>query len=386
MKILISPSYLITKKFLMGRFNNFLIDFLKIKSSHEVKYFNSELNHYGEIISINGKNQTFFLDEIHPIYLKEKNSNYLNNILNKKIVDSHPSNLGYDMPSYINKNQIKSKKIKFDCVFFSTQSNKENFELINFFKEQRIKIILFDKLDHPEVYFNKNSDIYRGFNRDNFDLYFKQDVPLTNNDNKIYPIAPVPSTIKINLEDYIKIEKNFDSVFFFIGDYRLNVTRGDRFEIINFFKKNFRNSILELTTKKKIFLSKEKIDNYLLKSSINLSPAGKVWCSLRHCELVNYFSPIILPKPNCKTAPGSFEDMKNCIFYETEFDGSLLNESNSNYKLKNIKIFEDKIKHVLENKNLAKNIFFNYYDLVKNYHTRNKRAQYILDTISNIIK
>ena len=78
MNILISPSYLVTKKFLMGAFNSFFIDFLKIKNTHQVKHLNGELNHYGEITSINGKNKTFFLDEVHPIYLQKKNFHYLN--------------------------------------------------------------------------------------------------------------------------------------------------------------------------------------------------------------------------------------------------------------------------------------------------------------------
>jgi hypothetical protein len=57
----------------MGGFNSFLIDFLRIKNTHQVKHLNGELNHYGEIININGQNKTFFLDEIHPIYLQKKN-------------------------------------------------------------------------------------------------------------------------------------------------------------------------------------------------------------------------------------------------------------------------------------------------------------------------
>jgi hypothetical protein len=371
----------------MGAFNSFFIDFLKIKNTHQVKHLNGELNHYGEITNINGKNKTFFLDEVHPIYLQKKNFHYLNDIANKKNIDSYPSNLGYETPSYINKNEVIAKKVEFDCVIFSTQSNKENFELIDFFKNTKTKIILFDKEDHPEVYYDNSADIYKGFNRENFDLFFKQDVPLNNTDNKIYPIAPVPSTIKINLNEYEKINKGLYHYFFFVGDYRQGVTRSDRILIIDFLKKNFKKSFLELTIQKKFFLSKEKIDDYLFKSLINLSPSGKVWCSYRHCELVNYFSPIILPKPNCKTAPGSFEDMKNCIFYETEFDNdSLKTIDNSGYKIKNINLFKEKIEHLLENKNMIKDLFFNYYSLIKNYHTRHKRARYILNTITSIEK
>jgi hypothetical protein len=386
MKILISPSYLITKKFLMGRFDNFFINFLKIKNTHKVKYLNGELNHYGEIININGKDKTFFLDEIHPIYLHRENHKYLIDSENKKNIDSYPSNIGYETPSYIKKEDILSKKVEFDCVIFSTQSNKVNLKLIDFFKKQNTKIILFDKTDHPEIYFDKNSDIYRGFNRENFDIYFKQDIPLGYVDKKIFPIAPVPSTIKVDLNDYKKIKKDFNSDFFFIGDYRKNISRSDRVQIINFLKKNFNQNTLQLTQEKKIFLSKKKIDTNLLNSPINISPSGKVWCSYRHCELVNYFSPIILPKPNCKTAPGLFEDMKNCIFYETEFDNRISNGDNSNYKIKNIKVLKEKIKSVLENKTFAKELFFNYYNLIKNFHTRSKRALYILNIISNVQK
>ena len=386
MKILISPSYLVTKKFLMGRIDNFFINFLKIKNTHKVKYLNGELNHYGEIININGKNKTFFLDEIHPIYLQRENHNYLIDSENKKNIDSYPSNIGYETPSYIKKDDILSKKVEFDCVIFSTQSNKENLKLIDFFKKQKTKIILFDKTDHPEIYFDKNSDIYRGFNRENFDIYFKQDLPLGYVDKKIFPIAPVPSTIKVDLNNYKKIKKDFNSDFFFIGDYRKSITRSDRMQIINFLKKNFNQKTLQLTQGKKIFLSKKKIDTNFLKSPINISPSGKVWCSYRHCELVNYFSPIILPKPNCKTAPGLFEDMKNCIFYETEFDNSIPNGDNSNYKIKNIKLLKEKIQSVLKSKAFAKEMFYNYYDLIKNFHTRSKRALYILNVISNVQK
>jgi ribosomal protein L19E len=78
--------------------------------------------------------------------------------------------------------------------------------------------------------------------------------------------------------------------------------------------------------------------------------------------------------------------MKNCIFYETEFDNRISNGDNSNYKIKNIKVLKEKIKSVLENKTFAKELFFNYYNLIKNFHTRSKRALYILNIISNVQK
>ena len=110
MKILISPTFLITKKYLTSFTDNILINLLKLKKSHKIELINGELNHYGEISKILGKDKVFFLDELHPIYIKELCTNYFKNKNNQKLIESYPSNFNFDKQKYINLKEIIKKK------------------------------------------------------------------------------------------------------------------------------------------------------------------------------------------------------------------------------------------------------------------------------------
>ena len=106
MKILISPTFLVTKKYLTSFTDNILINLLKLKKSHKIELINGELNHYGEISKILGKDNVFFLDELHPIYIKEFCTNYFNNKNNQKLIESYPSNFNFDKQKYISLKEI----------------------------------------------------------------------------------------------------------------------------------------------------------------------------------------------------------------------------------------------------------------------------------------
>ena len=80
---------------------------------------NGELNHYGEIGKIIGKDNLFFLDELHPIYIGEGKSLYGNHKKNIKLVESYPSNFGFDKPNYIQLKEVLKNKVKFDFAIFS---------------------------------------------------------------------------------------------------------------------------------------------------------------------------------------------------------------------------------------------------------------------------
>jgi len=378
LKILISPSFLITKKYLTSLFDNFLINFLKIKKSHKIELVNGELNHYGEISKILGSDNVFYLDEIHPIYVKDYCSEYFKNSENYQLIESYPSNFNYEKQNYITLDEVLKKKIKFDFAIFSIKSFNQNFEIVKYLQSINTKVIMFDKLDDPNIYFKgRNFKISENY-KYNFDLIFKQDIPLWNNEENVFPIAPIPSIIKNLNERDIKI-KNKSNNFYFVGDYRRNITRKDRFDIIEFIKKEFDNYFVNLTTDRKVFLSKQRQDDLLFNTKINISPSGKVWDSYRHCELVNFGSPILIPKPNCKTAPGEFKDMENCIIYETQ-------EINNNFELIDQINLKKKIEIVLRSVETRKKIYENYYNLIVNYHSRYMRSKYIVNTLKKHFK
>ena len=118
MKILISPTFLITKKYLTSFIIDLLINKLGIKKSHQVELINGELNHYGEITNILGKENVYFTDEIHPIYIKNLSYEYLQDKKNLNLVEGYPSNFNFDQPNYISNKNIFSNKYFLNLQFF----------------------------------------------------------------------------------------------------------------------------------------------------------------------------------------------------------------------------------------------------------------------------
>ena len=86
-----------------------------------------------------------------------------------------------------------------------------------------------------------------------------------------------------------------------------------------------------------------------------------------------------MPNPDCKTAPGKFEDMKNCIIYETE-------KIENDFILKNTKSLKEKLEFLINNKTAREKMYQNYFELIQNFHTRKKRASYILYILKNYKK
>ena len=138
-----------------------------------------------------------------------------------------------------------------------------------------------------------------------------------------------------------------------------------------------------MNLKNKILVNKENIsfEDYLkfaINTNINLSPGGRVWCSYRHTDLANFRKPIILPKPNCKTAPGKFIDGENSIMYDT------INRD-KNVFLKLNPSLKEKVDFYLKNNNKRNLIGKNYFELIAKYHTTHKRAKYLLEVIKSLL-
>ena len=351
------------------------INFKKFYHHFEIRSqinISSELNHYGDFVKIMGSQNVTAIDKFHPSYLDINETNYDKFI--KK--ENYPSNFGYESPQFIREKDIKNKLKDFDVIFASIYFGKNLENFCWYAKKLNKLVVLFDNIDHEEVYFDY-SKIFRGYNYDMFDIYFKKDIPLSFEDKKIYPIAPVPCKLNFfdtkNINEY-KVD-DYTSDIFFVGAFRNGITRYERLEICNFFKK--------MNLKNNIFLNEKNIDfeNYLQyanSASINLSPGGRVWCSYRHADLANFRKPIILPKPNCKTTPGKFIDGENSIMYET------INK-NKDIFLKTNPDLKDKVNFYLKNDSKRNQIGIKYFELISNYHTTFKRAKYLLEKINNFL-
>lgn len=371
MKILYVPSRILNK-FYHSKYSVLYniyekLNLYRLSNFKKVTFpINGELNSLGEISNVIGKENFFVLEGFHPIYYTENFQKY------SKIasVNNYPSNFQYPKPNFISLNQAKDMRNNFDAIIYSTHSYHEKYyDFINSFRG-KIPISLVDKFDHPEIYINSSVDIYRGIDPNFCDLFFKQDVPLENHEKKILPLGPLPCSELKNIEYSENAKYNFS----FVGKY-VSRTRQDRADLVLYLKKNFKNICFYDTTKNKI--SKSKIEELFYNTKINLSPSGIVWDSYRHTEMVNYGSPILLPKHTNKVVQPLFKDNENCILYETKIISGkwrLVDEEN---------LFK-KIKDFLNDESKRKNIFENYIKLINEGHTRYKRSKYIIDSIKKI--
>jgi hypothetical protein len=331
---------------------------------------NGEFNHYGELTSILSPDNVIVPVKLKKIYFDNNIQKYKDNAL----IENYPSNFNFIEPTFKSVNYIKKNICEFDALLFSLQADKKFTSLINVAKENGLKVVFFDKKDHNKLYFDQNEDIFRGFSNYKPDLYLKQDIPFSNRDKGIVPTCPIPCN-PVKKSDFISNKK---FTFSFIGDFKDGVTLPDRKLILDFLQNNFKDTYIKYSSDKSHFHSFDAMNKIYNNTRILVSPSGIVWDSYRHADFIRYNSPILIPKPNTKTAPGDFIDMENCIMYDVEY------KSINKAILLNEKELLEKLNFVLSNNEFQKKLRDSYFELILNHHTRRKRSEYILSLIDNI--
>ncbi len=367
MKILIFPTSLLirsNKDFLFHLIYFILKSILRIfgfnlKSKN--LFLSGDLNHYGEIIRIMGAKNVFFCPNLSPIYYNKffKIFPFIQN-------DNYPSNFDFLKPSFISFKKAEKNLNKFDVILSSIRCSNKALNILK--KRTKYKNIhcIFDRFDHEEVYFDIKK-IFRNFKETQFDIYFKQDIPIHFKNKKIFPISPLP--VK-NITNRIKQDKKIYP-FSFVGHYQKSHTRDDRFELIELISKHFPTSKLIYSHDREHQINDKDLKKILVSTKINLSPSGRIWDSYRHTELVNYGSPILLPKNDSKICGEEWIDLHDCIIYETKF-------IEGKWKIINTDELIKKLNYVLNDDNLQKSIYDNYRKKVIKEHTQKVRSEYIL--------
>jgi hypothetical protein len=325
----------------------------------------SEMNHYGDLSSLNNCT-TYALERYHPVYFEREPLNYP-----YIPVENYPSNFGYKKPNFLSYDEIFNSLSKFNAIICSIKCGKKIRPLLIRAKNKNVPVFLFDNIDHEDMYLNILTDPYRGFKEFEFDYYFKKDIPLFCENDKLIPIAPVPAKLD-NITNSFTEWDNRSNDLFFIGSHRKNLTRDDRLEVSNLLNSTFNKSNILINKDYKIKLS--DYDNQQSDTKIIFSPAGRVWCSYRHVESARFNSPVLLPMANCKTVGIQFKDQENCLTYDTKLE-------EGKFKLKNQDILIDKLNYILNNKNKALEIAKKYRSDMLHSHTTIARSKYILDQI-----
>ncbi|MBI2639317.1 MAG: glycosyltransferase family 1 protein [Candidatus Sungbacteria bacterium] len=319
-----------------------------------------------------------------PAFLGESNvyvfGKYLPHFYSPKVPAgcAYPSCHGIPRSTYVPEKELEGVIKEADAVLISTRSSKKRRELAGqLAKKNGIPVAMIDFKDHYSVFAGQAADeeICRGFKRGNdYDLYFKKDLPLGRRSDVVLPLAPVP----VRPESYRFNVLSKDVDIFYSGKIRQKGT-GDRGDIVDLVKNQFPSSVVFEHVDHHTFLSLRSYLDNLSRAKIALSPSGVVWDSFRHCEVGLAPQALLLaPKPYMEVVGPFLEDGVNAVLYETEFRDGKYHLINSNELI-------EKIKYYLSNDDKRVRIANNWAGNVKAGHTGVARSRYIAESIDKIL-
>ncbi len=377
MKILILPSKYITNysnrnfRITLTYIKNILTKFKLNFEDAKQFYYLMEHYHYAHFPHILGKENTFIIGEYYQDYLTKSIPPYTR----------YPSLHNSPEATHISFKDAINSITDYDAVIIGIRSGEYGESLRKIAKKKDILVAYLDYSDHPQIYRTKTSNqkniIFRGLKKHNdFDIFFKHDVPISFDDNDVHPICPMP----LSIENYPDLEiKNFENRninISFLGRLHDKLQK-ERGVMVNFLQKNFNKTYFKRYGFNDI--NRQSLIDYskvLQNSKIIFSPSGKVWDSVRHAEAACYKSVPLISKPYCKLANNLNINKSNSIFYD-------LRLKKNDFEIININQLEEKINHILNNENIFNELSNNWYKEIKNKNTLLKRAEYLINIIRN---
>jgi hypothetical protein len=342
-------------------------NFHEILSEFKKDYLCTEMYHYGDIPKVLGEKNTWILGNYY--------NEYATNVMdpNTRYISLHNTTPG----THINFKDAFNNLHDFDALLISIRSGKAGEKLRKKAKKLNIFVGIIDYFDDLEIYKNKSiKNLTRNliYNQD-FDIYFKHDIPKGMAEEWLFPLAPMP----LRIENYPDLETNWSkkNVPVFYSGRNSHKPRKDRLIITDAIQKHISGSRI-----KNIAPFEElKVSDYLhnlQNAKICFSPSGKVWDSTRHVELAVYKNVPLIPVPDCETVGSVVKDSINCISYNFDPQKSL-----SSIDTKEI---IEKINFYIKNDTQLKIIAENWNSDIIESHTTIARANYIINSFENSIK
>tara|TARA_B100000315_G_C14574379_1_gene587217 strand:- start:175 stop:1296 length:1122 start_codon:yes stop_codon:yes gene_type:complete len=367
-KILIVPAELRLLKYsenlLRKSIRYFRTKLSNSRNKENIKY-NAEINFYGDLPLILGKENVFVFGEYQDQYLSEMDPFCL-----------YPSCQGTPEPTFVTKHEeLISILDDIDAVLISSKSSAIGRKVTKLARHKDVPVAIIDRYDHEGLYLSENieNEICRNFiYGTDYDIYFKHTYPIRFKKEHVYPICPTP--IRPKSYNFKSVKKDID--FFFIGRPRADRCQPDRAEIVNIISNNFENTHIKFDESQDNFLLPSEYHDYQSRARFVLSPSGRVWNGSRLTEAGLAKSVLIAPKPYHHTVGPQFRDGFNSILYDVELmeDG---------YHLTNKDDLLDKIQFYLNNLSKIEEIAENWYNDVLSGHTTLARAHNLIETLQS---
>lgn len=288
----------------------------------------------------------------------------------------YPSCHGTPRATIVHGEEINEILQRVDAVLVSTRAGKRRDAVMALAREKGVPVALLDFQDHQSNYgaADVRKELTYGFvaGRD-YDLYFKKDLPLGYATERIRPMAPVP----VRPESFTIPALGKDIDIFYSGRSRQGC-QADRGETVDLVKEYFSGVVLKEHEGRGNFMTTHEYWQYLARAKMALSPSGKVWDSLRHCEVgLAAGTSLIAPRPYVETVSPALEDGKNALLYDTEF-------REGKYHLENPREFVRKIRELLSDDASREAVANAWSSDIREGHTVFARSKYIVEEMGRV--
>lgn len=370
-KILIVPSEMLVEKEPSSRAARFFVrgaKRIKRKISGVSALYDAELQRYADIPAILGRENAFVYGALYP---------HLHSVSIPE-TSPYPSCHGSPRGTTVYARDIPAVMGKVDAVLVSVRAGIRGDECIREARKRGVPVAVIDAYDHQSNYGAKDirKELFRGYEPGkDFDLYFKNDLPLGHRVDYVMPLAPCP----LRLESYRFRALEKDTDIFFSGKVR-NRDQADGPAVLDLIARAFPNAKLLGHTAHSTFLTLREYWDLLSGARLALSPSRFVWDSFRHCEAA--LAPgtaLIAPHPYVETVGPPLKDGVNAILYDTEFD-----PSDGKYHLKNGSDLVEKVRSYLADTAARERLAATWATDVREGHTIRARSRYILEEISRL--
>lgn len=326
--------------------------------------YDGELQYYGDLPLILGRESVFLFGEFHPHLHARRPAR----------ASPYPSQHGVPRPMALTEREVRERIGMADAALVSTRAGERGEMVRTLAREHGIPVALFDFADHHANY--GAADIRKGLTHGfvhgrDYDLYFKKDLPFGYGTERILPLCPAP----VRPESYRFPAMEKDQDIFYSGRPRPDL-QADRDELIAAVEAAFPQAVILKHESRGTFLTTAEYWRHLARSRIALSPSGKVWDSYRHCETGLAPSTLLVaPKPYVETVGPPLRDGVNAILYDVEL------QSDGRYHLKDATAVVDKIRYYLGRPKEAVAVAERWAADVRVGHTVRARSRYILDAM-----
>ena len=342
----------------------------KLKGYYKFNQVAYEYNYYSDICHVND-GETHILGSLHPQYLNAPPADCTNPSarLCPPVFPVRLSTARKDLAGY-------------DALLCSSWSVEYAGDLLRSAKNAGVIIAIIDHADHENIFISRDPiELTRGLRPvSNFDLYFKKDLPIGMQSERILPLGPDPVRPEsYNAESILPQTERKISVFF-SGILNKPTTIDQRDGLLQGVAKKIDASFINIIDvddhyAKTGLLNNAEINEFMGKSRVVLCPPGRAWTTTRLTTSAIFGCVPMIAEPDCELVDLDFTRHEMALIYPN------LRYLKGSQRDQAIKTAIDKIKFSISDISTLELMAKKWRECVLKNHTTEARASYILNCI-----